>query len=141
VSFDCWILFGACLAGNGSYSRGQATVGENRQHRGIRSSALEEDSDPLAWFHRSAVANDPSSLIKRDTVAARQYGAGVEVRETGRQPREVSTLALRSLLPRTAQPRRQRFDLTSAGRRLWASQQQSTAQAGQRRPCPGAGLQ
>jgi len=142
----CWILFGACGAGNGGRCESDRCESDaiffgNVQYHRLGTSTVEEDSDLLPRFQGLARANDLSLCIADNTVAAGEYRRRMEVRETSRQEIEVSVPGLRGRLPGAAQSCCQRFEVAGLAHWIGADQQQVTGEAEQCRPRLSVGLQ
>jgi hypothetical protein len=140
VRCDGWILFGACGAGNGSPPANGGHVFAKRpapRHRLVHAGRRQRSAGqvPASCCSRTI---SPASLV---TCSSRgRVPPRVEVGEAGRQAREVGGLAVQHLCER-ARSRRQRFEAAGVRAAIGADQQQATGQVGQRRACPGAGLQ
>lgn len=85
VPRNCRILFAVSNAGNAISGQDGFLFLGNREHAGLGLSTVKEDSNRLSWFKHVAFADDLPVPVGDDTVTARQYGGGVEVRQPGRQ--------------------------------------------------------
>ncbi len=136
-----WILCAPCVAGNVAAGERRLIVFANGQHRGIRLSTVEEDSNLLARFQQPAFADDLALWGGDHAVAAGENRRRIEVGEAGGQASKIGGLVVQGLVNSAAQSRRQRFESAGLARRSRAVQQQATRQAGQGRAGVRTGLQ
>jgi hypothetical protein len=134
VSRRCCV---ALAAGLGAAWSEPAVVGRNGQHRSVRPSTVEEDSDFLARFQHRAGMDDLLLAVGDDAVAARQHRPRVEVRQAGSQAAQVGRPAIERPPRRPLKSRRQRLQMERLPRHSGALLSQPMPEVGQRsaRPC------